>query len=329
MPDTRRTGTGTEPRRADARRNRQRILEAALEAFAAEGRLVPLDDIARRAGVGAGTVYRNFPTKEALFTAVVTDRLQEIVDKAKALAAPVTPNRTPNATEGADAGNGADARGTAEGSGTGGAAEWNGSAEGSDTTAASDLADPTNPTNPTNPSAPTNPSEAGDASEVGDAGERFYGFLTWVVERAMFNHALCDALALEEGLKAFAAAGVQEEFDAALEVLLRRAQAAGQVRADVDSRDVRALMAGCMVTERMRRADGPPGRMTALACDALRPTSVTKLDNETRLPSRNEGRCEVCGTPLTVARTGRPARFCGAACRQKAHRRRSAASKSG
>ncbi|MFD6451097.1 helix-turn-helix domain-containing protein, partial [Nocardia sp. NPDC060220] len=59
------------PLRADARRNRERVLAAAQEAFAAEGISVPLDDIARRAGVGAGTVYRHFPTKEALFTAAI------------------------------------------------------------------------------------------------------------------------------------------------------------------------------------------------------------------------------------------------------------------
>ncbi|QKG27384.1 TetR/AcrR family transcriptional regulator [Actinomadura verrucosospora] len=248
MPDDRSRRTEAEPRRADARRNRRRILEAALEAFAAEGRLVPLDDIARRAGVGAGTVYRNFPTKAALFTAVITDRFESIIEEARSLA------------------------------------------------------------------------------DADDPGERFYGFLMWVVERAMFNHALCEALALEEGGGTFAAPGVQEEFDEALGALLRRAQAAGDVRADVDLRDVRALMAGCVVTERVRRADGPPGRMTALACDALRPTAVTKIRDETRPPFRNESRCEVCGTPLAAARTGRPARFCGAACRQKAHRRRAAKS---
>ena len=66
------------PLRADARRNRARVLEAAREVFAAEGLAVPLDEIARRAGVGAGTVYRHFPTKEALFEAVVTERIKAL-----------------------------------------------------------------------------------------------------------------------------------------------------------------------------------------------------------------------------------------------------------
>ncbi|MBF9069346.1 TetR/AcrR family transcriptional regulator [Streptacidiphilus fuscans] len=68
----------TRPLRADARRNRAKVLAAANEVFAAEGLAVPLDEIARRAGVGAGTVYRHFPTKEALFEAVVTDRIESL-----------------------------------------------------------------------------------------------------------------------------------------------------------------------------------------------------------------------------------------------------------
>lgn len=73
------------PLRADAARNRAKVLEAAREAFAAEGVTVPLDEIARRAGVGAGTVYRHFPTKEALFEAVVADRLDALAADAEAL----------------------------------------------------------------------------------------------------------------------------------------------------------------------------------------------------------------------------------------------------
>ncbi len=71
--------------RADARRNRARVLEAAQAAFASDGLLVPLDEIARRAGVGAGTVYRHFPTKEALFEAVILQRVRRLVDRARTL----------------------------------------------------------------------------------------------------------------------------------------------------------------------------------------------------------------------------------------------------
>jgi AcrR family transcriptional regulator len=73
------------PLRADAARNRERVLKVAYETFAAEGLSVPIDEIARRAGVGAGTVYRHFPAKEDLFRAVITDRLQRLVDDGHAL----------------------------------------------------------------------------------------------------------------------------------------------------------------------------------------------------------------------------------------------------
>src|SRR5215813_9827987 len=73
------------PLRADAARNRARVLEVAYDTFAADGLSVPIDEIARRAGVGAGTVYRHFPTKEELFRAVVDDRIRRIIDAGRAL----------------------------------------------------------------------------------------------------------------------------------------------------------------------------------------------------------------------------------------------------
>jgi AcrR family transcriptional regulator len=73
--------------RADARRNRERVLRTAQQVFATEGLGVSLDEIARRAGVGPGTVHRHFPAKEALYLAVATDQLQQLVAQAQALAA--------------------------------------------------------------------------------------------------------------------------------------------------------------------------------------------------------------------------------------------------
>lgn len=64
------------PLRADAARNRARVLEVAYETFAAEGLSVPIDEIARRAGVGVATLYRHFPAKADLVRAV----LQQEVD---------------------------------------------------------------------------------------------------------------------------------------------------------------------------------------------------------------------------------------------------------
>jgi len=63
--------------RADARRNRERIICSGRELFARQGPQAQMDDIAAHAGVGIGTVYRHFPTKEALLTAMVRDRFQE------------------------------------------------------------------------------------------------------------------------------------------------------------------------------------------------------------------------------------------------------------
>jgi AcrR family transcriptional regulator len=67
------------PLRADARRNRERVVAAAGVVFAEEGRDAQMDDVARRAGVGVGTVYRHFPTKEALIEALAVDRFEKIL----------------------------------------------------------------------------------------------------------------------------------------------------------------------------------------------------------------------------------------------------------
>src|SRR3954447_2648527 len=81
------------PLRADAARNRARVLEVAYETFAAEGLAVPIDEIARRAGVGAGTVYRHFPTKKDLYRAVIEDRINHIVDDGRGLLASDNPGQ--------------------------------------------------------------------------------------------------------------------------------------------------------------------------------------------------------------------------------------------
>jgi AcrR family transcriptional regulator len=69
--------TGT-PLRRDAEANRRRILAAAAEAFARHGLDVPVDEIARRAGVGMGTLYRRFPTKAALVEAIFEEHLDRL-----------------------------------------------------------------------------------------------------------------------------------------------------------------------------------------------------------------------------------------------------------
>ncbi|KIZ19354.1 TetR/AcrR family transcriptional regulator [Streptomyces natalensis] len=238
---------GSVPSRADARRNRVLVLQAARSAFEEQGLGVPLGEIARRAGVGAGTVYRHFPSKEALFRASIVDRIQLFTDTAR------------------------------------------------------------------------------DLADAEDPGGVFFRFLSSVVRLAARNKALCDALEASGQADTEMPPGPERDFAAALGVLLVRAQQAGAVRPDIDLGDVRAVMVGCMSMERQRSGDGAataaPGRMTALMCDGLRAgRTVTKLP--TVAAERNEIRCEVCAGPVAAARTGRPPRYCGAACRQKAHRAR-------
>ncbi|MEU4209862.1 helix-turn-helix domain-containing protein [Streptomyces sp. NPDC026206] len=226
--------------RADARRNRVLVLQAARSAFEEAGLAVPLGEIARRAGVGTGTVYRHFPTKEALFRATVVDRVRLFTDAARELA----------------------------------------------------YAD--------------------------DPGPVFFRYLAAVVRLSARNKGLCDAL---EG-SFEPSPGVEDDFRAALSALLDRARQAGAVRNDVAIGDVMSLLMGCLSMEQRRGPGTAPGRLTALACDSLRPgRHVTKLPPNPAV-GRNETACAACGGPVPSARTGRPARYCRAACRQKAHRER-------
>jgi AcrR family transcriptional regulator len=72
--------------RSDAERNRRLVLEAAAQAFAEEGLDVGMAEIARRAGVGNATVFRRFPSKDALYEAIVDEKLTELIDAAQAAA---------------------------------------------------------------------------------------------------------------------------------------------------------------------------------------------------------------------------------------------------
>ena len=73
------------PQRADARRNYEKVLAAAREAFAEGGESTSLEQIARRAGVGIGTLYRHFPTRQALLEAVYVDEVTEVCETAAQL----------------------------------------------------------------------------------------------------------------------------------------------------------------------------------------------------------------------------------------------------
>jgi AcrR family transcriptional regulator len=174
----------TRPLRADAARNREKVLRAAREVFAESGYGAPLDEIAVRAGVGPGTVYRHFPTKEALFEAVVAARLQDLVTDARA--------------------------------------------------------------------------RAGSS----DPGGAFFGFLARVAAESAAKRDLPDAISV--------AGSLRDELNAALDVLLQRAQQAGAVRADVRTPDVIVLLKGLFAS--LADAPDPVQRdlVFAVLADGLR-----------------------------------------------------------
>ncbi|MDX6458445.1 MAG: hypothetical protein QOE55_2142 [Acidobacteriaceae bacterium] len=77
--------------RADAQRNRERILEIAKEAFTRSGANISLDDVAKRAGVGAGTLYRHFPTREALLEEVYRTEVEKLAASEREFAETMPP----------------------------------------------------------------------------------------------------------------------------------------------------------------------------------------------------------------------------------------------
>jgi AcrR family transcriptional regulator len=86
------SATGARPLRADARRNRERLLDAAVRAFSQEGPEATLDAIAKDAGVGIGTLYRHFPTREALVEAAYRNELARLCDAADDLLRTMPPD---------------------------------------------------------------------------------------------------------------------------------------------------------------------------------------------------------------------------------------------
>jgi AcrR family transcriptional regulator len=77
--------------RADAQRNRQRILEIAKNAFTRLGANISLDDVAKQAGIGAGTLYRHFPTRDALLEAVYRTEVEKLAEAERKFAATMPP----------------------------------------------------------------------------------------------------------------------------------------------------------------------------------------------------------------------------------------------
>src|SRR5258708_26720831 len=90
MPTKRKQASVRKPR-SDAQRNRERILRVAKEAFTRSGPNASLDDIARDAGVGAGTLYRHFPTRDTLIEAVYRTEVEKLAAAEPRLAAAMSP----------------------------------------------------------------------------------------------------------------------------------------------------------------------------------------------------------------------------------------------
>jgi AcrR family transcriptional regulator len=86
------TVQGERPLRADAQRNREKLLTTAVAAFAERGTEASLEDIARQAGVGIGTLYRHFPTRDALMEAVYRHQVELLCDAADTLLATEDPD---------------------------------------------------------------------------------------------------------------------------------------------------------------------------------------------------------------------------------------------
>ncbi len=147
---------------------------------------MPLDEIAALAAVGPGTVYRHFPAKEALFEAVVTARVEDLIDDARARA-------------------------------------------GTD-----------------------------------DAGRAFFGFLARISAEAAAKRDLPDAIAI--------AGSLQQDLNAAIDILLRNAQEAGAVRADISTPELIVLLKG-LIRSIQDASAGPAvsDRLLAVVADGLRP----------------------------------------------------------
>jgi AcrR family transcriptional regulator len=180
------------PQRADARRNREQVLRAAVLVFGRNGTTASTAAVAQEAGVGIGTVFRHFPTKAELLAAALVEHLRQLTRSAQALA------------------------------------------------------------------------------DAPDAGAAFRSFFREFVERAAVTDALIEALALVGGDFIEAKSSMKGEFRSAVEVLLTRAQAAGEVRADLAPADLLALLVGASrAAQHAAERDGSPATVVQVVLDGL------------------------------------------------------------
>ena len=234
--------------RADARRNREVVLRTAVRVFAEDGLEVSLGRIAQRAGVGAGTVYRHFPSKATLIEAVLAEHVAGL-------------------TLAAD--------------------RW------------------------------------ADRAAPGDA---LFEFLFEVIEKTAGRQHICDALTADRSWPHTVLAAAAQQFGRALDRLLRKAKQAGAIRADVQVDDLAALVVGGAALRSAHKSRARGVRLVRLMVDGLRTPTVTELakfrDTNSEPRHETDGHCVECGARLRIRPTGRPPRYCGPTCRQRARRRR-------
>ena len=195
--------TATKPLRADARRNREKIVAAARAAFAENGLDAQMDEIARRADVGVGTLYRHFPTKDALVRAIVVSHMEGMAQRGR------------NVVDKDDE----------------------------------------------------------------DPWEAFAGFMRLCGERHLQDRGLSEVMSTQPA-QTFQQAAVDSGLVDAMDQLLRRAQAAGRVRADARVEDVPLVM--CSIGA-VLRSSGEPGarRFMELVLDGFGACDAPKLPETT------------------------------------------------
>lgn len=181
--------------RADARRSRAKLLEAATVAFAEHGADAPLDDIARRAGVGIGTLYRHFPARIDLQAAVFRSQVQSVCATADELIGTVTPEQA------------------------------------------------------------------------------FGGWLTALAGYLVTKRGLSGSLIATLGRDSELISGCWMAMRDTADRLLKHAQEAGVLRADVTAEDVLKLVHGIVVTT--ERSPEQTGRLLSLVLDGLRPREIS------------------------------------------------------
>ncbi|RJQ76269.1 TetR/AcrR family transcriptional regulator [Pseudonocardiaceae bacterium YIM PH 21723] len=231
--------------RCDAVRNRELVLRTAARILAEEGAGVSLSRIAQRAGVGAGTIYRHFPSKQALLEAVLAHNLQEML---------------------------------------------------------------------------TTLDQASGRTTLVDS-------LLRVIDKATESRVVCEAMAADHGWPQMSLDRAIQQYRDGLDRSLRAAQLAGTVRADLRVDDLTALIAAGTTLITAHRSRRRAMRLVRTMLEGLRSAPVTELagfrDGHDRSGHETtDVHCAECGDRLSVRPVGRPRRYCGPACRQRARRRR-------